>query len=465
MRHILLNRSIEKIAAALFVIALFFAIYGLTFAETNTDAEEARLRAELANVEKEIAAWEGMLKDAKTGSASLQKDVAALTAKIEKAKLVIKAKNIEIDGLVRDIKKKNTALSALEERLERGRDSMADIIRKVDRKNTQTFMEVVLSNQNISGFFADVDSYSTIERSLGDLFNEIEGVKRDTEKERKLLSEKKDKETNTKVAIEAENRLVQKNEAEKKELLQISKTKEKTYAQVVKGRQQKAAEIRAALFALRDTAAIPFGTALTYAKNVERETGVRPAFLLAIITQESDLGRNLGSCLVNNLDTGDGSGKNSGTFFEQVMKAPRDTTPFLGLMTRLGRDWKLTPVSCPPSAKYYVGRGYGGGMGPSQFIPSTWEIFKDRIGKMLGTDAEKADPWNPLHSFMATGIYVGDLGANSGTYTAERDAACRYYSGASCQAGRRPANIFYGDQVMQKAANIQENMIDPLEGF
>ena len=147
------------------------------------------------------------------------------------------------------------------------------------------------------------------------------------------------------------------------------------------------------------------------------------------------------------------------------MKAPRDTTPFLGLMTRLGRDWKLTPVSCPPSAKYYVGRGYGGGMGPSQFIPSTWEIFKDRIGKMLGTDAEKADPWNPLHSFMATGIYVGDLGANSGTYTAERDAACRYYSGASCQAGRRPANIFYGDQVMQKAANIQENMIDPLEGF
>lgn len=465
MRHILLNRSIEKIAAALFVIALFFAIYGLTFAETNTDAEEARLRAELANVEKEIAAWEGMLKDAKTGSASLQKDVAALTAKIEKAKLVIKAKNIEIDGLVRDIKKKNTALSALEERLERGRDSMADIIRKVDRKNTQTFMEVVLSNQNISGFFADVDSYSMIERSLGDLFNEIEGVKRDTEKERKLLSEKKDKETNTKVAIEAENRLVQKNEAEKKELLQISKTKEKTYAQVVKGRQQKAAEIRAALFALRDTAAIPFGTALTYAKNVERETGVRPAFLLAIITQESDLGRNLGSCLVNNLDTGDGSGKNSGTFFEQVMKAPRDTTPFLGLMTRLGRDWKLTPVSCPPSAKYYVGRGYGGGMGPSQFIPSTWEIFKDRIGKMLGTDAEKADPWNPLHSFMATGIYVGDLGANSGTYTAERDAACRYYSGASCQAGRRPANIFYGDQVMQKAANIQENMIDPLEGF
>jgi membrane-bound lytic murein transglycosylase B len=240
---------------------------------------------------------------------------------------------------------------------------------------------------------------------------------------------------------------------------------EKTYADVLKERQQKAANIRAALFALRDSAAIPFGTALAYAKSVEKTTGVRAAFLLAIITQESDLGKNVGSCLMSNSETGDGSGKNTGTLFEQVMKAPRDTVPFLSIMARLGRDWKNTPISCPPGPKYYVGRGFGGGMGPSQFIPSTWELFKTRIGTMLSIAGDQVDPWNPQHSFMATGVYVSDLGAGAGTYTKERDAACRYYSGAACQSGRKPANIFYGDQVMQKAANIQENMIDPLEGL
>ena len=29
----------------------------------------------------------------------------------------------------------------------------------------------------------------------------------------------------------------------------------------------------------------------------------------------------------------------------------------------------------------------------------------------------------------------------------------------------KPANVFYGDQVMAKAQNIQLTMIDPLEGF
>ena len=168
--------------------------------------------------------------------------------------------------------------------------------------------------------------------------------------------------------------------------------------------------------------------------------------------------------MVNNLETGDGSGKNTGTLFEQVMKAPRDTTPFKDITERLGRDWKMTPVSCPPGTKYTSGRGYGGGMGPSQFIPSTWELFKARIASAIGVSENQADPWNPSHSFMATAIYLADLGASASGYTAERNAACRYYSGRSCDS-RSPANSFYGNQVMAKAENIQLTMIDPLEGF
>jgi membrane-bound lytic murein transglycosylase B len=192
---------------------------------------------------------------------------------------------------------------------------------------------------------------------------------------------------------------------------------------------------------------------------------VRAALILAILTQESDLGKNQGSCLVTNIDTGDGAGKNTGTLFEQVMKAPRDTVPFKSITDRLGKDWKMTPVSCPPGTKYTTGRGFGGGMGPSQFIPSTWELFKGRLGTLLGVDADQVNPWNPQHSIMATALYMADLGAGNGGATAERNAACRYYSGAACSPGRKPANVFYGDQVMAKASNIQLTMIDPLEGF
>jgi hypothetical protein len=170
------------------------------------------------------------------------------------------------------------------------------------------------------------------------------------------------------------------------------------------------------------------------------------------------LGKNQGSCLVNNLDTGDGAGKNTGTFFEQVMKAPRDTVPFKNITDRLGKDWKMTPVSCPPGTIWSSSRGYGGAMGPSQFIPSTWELFKDRLGSSLGLEANNVNPWNPEHAILATAVYMADLGANAGGYTAEIRAACKYYGtgGSSCS---------YGKQVFVKAENIQLTMIDPLEGF
>ncbi len=228
-------------------------------------------------------------------------------------------------------------------------------------------------------------------------------------------------------------------------------------------KQAKAAAIRAALFKLRDTQGVSFGDALAFANAASAKTGVRPALILAILTQESDLGKNQGSCLMTDSATGDGVGKNSGTPFEKVMKAPRDTEPFLKITARLGLDWKTQAISCPPGYTWTANRGFGGGMGPAQFIPSTWELFKSRIGAAVGVSPDQADPWNPQHAFTATAIYMKDLGAGAGTFSAERNAACKYYSGSSCQPGRKPSNVFYGDQVMQTADSIQAN-IDFLKG-
>jgi hypothetical protein len=56
---------------------------------------------------------------------------------------------------------------------------------------------------------------------------------------------------------------------------------------------------------------------------------------------------------------------------------------------------------------------------------------------------------------MASALYLADLGAVSGSYTAERNAACKYYSGRACSDS---INTPYGDQVMAKAAGIQTNI-------
>jgi membrane-bound lytic murein transglycosylase B len=455
-----------------FFVSVFFVIACLLLAipakaamtEAQIADQEAKWKAELQQTEEDIAKWQGILDQTKKGTASLQNDAAILQAKISEAKAFIKKRQIQIEQLTRDIGLKTKTINELEDKINAGKESLAGILRSTNELDEYSLAEVMLSNKNLSQFFEDIDTYNSIKTSLQDQFKEIRDLQGKTDSERKILDQKRINEVDTKAEVEAQKKKVEIDEAQKQQLISINKTQEKTYVQVIAEKQKKAAQIRAALFSLRDTEGIPFGDALKFATLASQKTGVRPALILAILTQESDLGKNQGSCLVNNLDTGDGAGKNTGTFFEQVMKAPRDTVPFQDITSRLGKDWKMTPVSCPPGTKWSTSRGYGGGMGPSQFIPSTWELFKTRLGSNLGLAADNVNPWNPEHAILATAVYMADLGASSEGYTAESNAACRYYSGRACDS-KKPANSFYGSQVLAKAENIQLTMIDPLEGF
>src|SRR3989344_4458753 len=311
--------------------------------EAQIQEQEAKWRSELAATEKEIAEWESVLSKTKQGTASLQRDASILQAKISEAKAFIKKRQIQIEQLTRDIGLKTKTINELEAKVNRGKESLAGILRSTNEIDSYSLAEVMLSNKNLSQFFEDIDSYNSIKASLETQFKEIRELQGKTDSERKILDKKR----------------VELDEKEKQRLITINKTQEKTYGQVIAEKQKKAAQIRAALFALRDTEGIAFGDALKYATLASGKTGVRPALILAILTQESDLGKNQGSCLINNLETGDGAGKNTGTLFEKVMKSPRDTAPFKEITDRLGKDWKMTPVSCPPGTKWTASRCYG----------------------------------------------------------------------------------------------------------
>lgn len=422
----------------------------------SVSERERILRAELEKTEQEIKHWSGVLNTKRQESASIERDAEILTAKIEQAKLVIKAKNLAIQTIGKDITQKEETIEELNERIDNGKDSLSQVIRKTNELDSFSVAEVALSNQNISDFFSDLDSYGSIRSSLGELFGEIRTAKAQTEEEKNALNAKKNQETDEKASVEAQKRVVEKSEAEKRALLTASRNQEKSYEQILKEREKKAAEIRTALFALRDTAAIPFGTALTYANKVSEKTGVRPAFLLAILTQESNLGENVGTCN----RPGDPVTKK----WQAIMPGPadiaagksrrNDEAAFLRITSELGLDPDSMPLSCPWQG------GWGGAMGPSQFIPTTWEAYKAKV--KVATGKSLVNPWVPEDAFMASGIYLAELGANAKTYTAERTAALKYYAGGNWN---NPANAFYGNGVMQKAQNIQENMIDPLQGL
>jgi membrane-bound lytic murein transglycosylase B len=425
------------------------------FAQTATTPEErqAKLEAELSNLNEEIKGLGNTITGLKSEGASLDRDINLLNANIKRAALNIKLKNLQIKRISEGIAEKTHTVETLAERIARERQSLIQLIRKTNELDQASLPEMLLSSEDLSSFFMDLDSFDAIRAGLKNSSDALKNAKIQTQAAQDALEEKHREEVDTKAELERNKKGVEASESQKKKLLSITKNKEKEYTKVLADRKKRATEIRAALFALRDSGEIPFGRALDYANVVSAKTGIRPAFLLAIFMQESSFGKNQGSCLVKDQKTGAGVGANTGSAKAKVMNPTRDIPPFLEITQKLGLDPFNTRVSCPQEV------GWGGAMGAAQFIPSTWMMFTKRIETALGV--ETADPWNARDAFMAAGMYLTDLGAKPSSYSAERDAACRYFSGSKCSRSSWAAT--YGSQVMTKAENIQTNMIDPLQ--
>ncbi len=459
-------RIINTLAALVLVIGFFVApIHPISAQSACTDQiagkSRAQLEQDLEACNEEILKWTDTLNKTKKDSASFTTEITALTAKIKAAQANIKGKNIAIANLTKDIAKKQSQISALDTRLNKGKQAIADILRKTNDIYSYSLVEAMFSEKNLSEFFIDIDTYASTEQALSVLFDELRATRALTVTEKVALNKKKEAEAAAKAALEASKKEVEINQAEKKTLLAVSQSREKTYAQVLADKQAKAAQIRAILFPLRDAGAIPFGLALQYAEAASIKTGVRPAFVLAILQQESNLGANVGSCVITNLSTGETKGVNTGRVFSNGIHPTRDLPLLQNILNRLGRNPMETKVSCPIDGV----PGYGGAMGPAQFIPSTWNLIESKIASALGKTTP--DPWDPADAIMASAILLADLGANTGDYTNERTAACKYYSGKTCYTSKGRANVglSYGTKVMSRASNIQLTMIDPLQNL
>jgi len=230
------------------------------------------------------------------------------------------------------------------------------------------------------------------------------------------------------------------SEAEKIKILKLTKGEESAYKKVLKDKQKSAASIRSQLFFLRGSPDISFEEAIRYANFAERETGVRPAFLLGVITEESNLGGNIGS----------------GNWKEDLShsRCRKQRVAFLEITSELGFDPDLMPVS---KRAWY---GYcGGAMGPAQFMPTTWLLYKNGVSKRTGNDPPS--PWNPQDAFMAAALLLRDNGAKYGDYNAEWKSAMRYLAGSNWW---KKAYRFYGDDVMAIAKKYQDQ-IDILQSL
>jgi peptidoglycan hydrolase CwlO-like protein len=451
----------RNIFVSSFFVALllgsFFTVGSIFFAHaseiSNAKEEERILKDKLEELEEEIKQQEKLLQSQKGQSNSIQGVISQLKAEISKTRSEIDKKELLIRRLSGEINDKQETIVSLSNELNREQKSLAKLIRKINEIESLSVIEMLLSSQSVSDFYKDIDSFMTINEALYNSANNIKQVRSKTDAEKLSLEEKKAEEADIKYELEQDRKKVESKKSEQDNLLTVSKNQEQTYEQLIAARKAQVAAINARLFELAGDVqggGISFEDALAYAREASGKTGVRPALILAVLKQESDLGKNVGTC----------NRPGDSRTWRDIMPGPTsgswrdDQTAFQQITRELGISPDGQPLSCPLASG-----GWGGAMGPSQFIPATWLDIRNRLGSLLGISLP--NPWNPRHAVHATALYMSDLGASTGGYTAERNAACKYYSGRSCGQSSLN-NTFYGDQVLAKAATIQKD-IDFLE--
>ncbi len=449
--------SILNNMTRLFLALLIFFMPVLVWAQTATDdplARRAVLEAELKQLEDDIAKNRGVLEEKRAQAASLSRDIGVLNGQIKQSQLKIKKHETTIKVISGEIKVKTAHVMTLDEKIEQEKKALAEMMRRLNELNNRSLPEFILQADSLSTFLSDADDFKQVQKRTIDLFAKLRSDIDETNKEKVQLEDKKEEQVTLKTLQEIEKKKIESNKKEKSTILQETKGQESQYSKIVAEKEARASQIRAELFSLRDIEAITFGKAYEYALVASQKTGVRPAFLLAIITQESNLGQNTGSCYLTDTATGAGISSKTGNSISKVMNPTRDVSAFLSITQEVGRNPYRTLVSCPQAI------GWGGAMGPAQFIPSTWQLKKKSLAAALGISTP--DPWSPRDAIMASAMYLADLGAGGQTDYSEKNAACRYYSGKSCASSRAAST--YGNQVIYKAQDIQQNKINLLQG-
>ncbi len=441
-----------KIIIYTVVLALFgMFVHAAALAQTAAADQECVTRAEcealLQQYERQLVQYEADIEKSAYQKQTLQNAIASLKKKAEALSLKIKQSNAVIGDLGFQIKDTEKSVEVTSQKITESQGNLGAILRAIDAEDQKPLVELMLSEKELSDFFDNLVYLENLNERSSEILQDIKGLKSNLEDQKAGLEDEKG---DLEKQVQIQQLQKQEHESNKKEqegYLKLTEVQYQKSLQDKKATEQKVAAIKARIFELAglgQTAAPNFEEAYNIAKSVGALVGVRPAFLLAILTQESNIGKNVGQCYLKNAATGGGINIRTGASVAKVMNPNRDTSPFVTITKEVGRDPYATQVSCPMSF------GWGGAMGPAQFIPSTWMIYRDRIKTVLG---RPADPWNIRDAFTAAGLYVSDYGATSQTRDGEWRAAMIYFAGSVNKKYR-----FYGDNVVAIAAGYADDI-------
>lgn len=440
-----MTKFINKIIFTLVFFTLLTGCFsGMGHVLAAEDASQAALEQELQDIQNQIDEYTKELSKTQSEKASLTAKIKQLQTKQQSLSLQIKQTAIKVNAISKQISSTESGIKNNELKQLVVKKEIANVLKSLNIAN-QNLILSLLAADGLSSGYNKIQEYLDLTADLNALLKQSRSLTTDLIKKQEVLEEQKGESDNLlKISLIQKDSLTE-TLSEHNELLAETKGQESNYQSIINDKKKRAAEIRNRIYELFNTTKqIDFGQAVDIAKWAGELTGVRPALLLAILTQESNLGKNVGTCN----RAGDPPEKS----WKVVMKPTRDHEPFKQIIDELGMDIDTTPISCPMRDKNGKQVGWGGALGPAQFIPSTWMGYRSKLLKLTGKDT--ANPWDIRDAFLISAIKLKNDGAN-GTDDGDWKAALKYFAGSVNLKYR-----FYADNVMATAKKYQADIDD-----
>jgi len=359
--------------------------------------------------------------------------------------------NLMIKDLALQIADTQTSIDKTSLKIEESKEKLVAILRTIYEEQQKSLVEILLQEDELSDFFDNLVALEMLNTKNKELLENIKELKNYLELQKQSLDEEKE---DLERLVKVQMLQKQENQTAKKRqeyFLKLTKAQYQQYLEEKKELEKRAAEITARIAQLTLAGMkVPTTPKELYklASWAGKLTGVRPALILGIIEVESALGVNVGQCNCK----GQPVCRHPELSYKKVMRS-NQWSSFEKITKELGLDPNTAPVSC------YVAGGkvqWGGAMGPAQFMPQTWLIYKPKIEKLTGI--KPANPWRPTDAFLAAALYLADFNASTKNYQSEIGAVTAYLCGTPKMTYRckRAGGEWYVKEVMKKANKWQE---------
>ena len=404
------------------VFFLVLALAGTAFAQERSDLEQ-----QLKQLEQEAQSLDQNIQQTRGEVRTLDSEVKTMDAEVKRRQLEIRRLTLTIQKTGIQIKQKTEGVIVLSGKIQKSRGALAGSLFLLSAHEDDDGLSILLKHRSLSDFFGSVHS---LERVQSDIQNSLDVFKEDREtleREKIELEEVREEQQSLQSLQEVERRFLAQKKVEKDELLRLTKGKEAVFQQLLKSKKRDIASLKSQLFYLEKTG-VTAEDAVALADQAAKRTGIRTAFLLALLEVETGKQFEDGVITVGiNLGTGNWKRDLYDCYINIGKRgsAEAEKKSFFAITEGLGLDPDKMPVSRRPNY------GCGGAMGPAQFLPTTWRRFETRVGNLTGH--VPPNPWNVEDAFTASALFLADSGAALQTTAGEIRAAKTYISGSpSC---------------------------------